>query len=363
MKRNPASSSLRLPYTYVFINQSRVSTNLQYGDTPLHYATFCGQETLVNLLLQAGADSAAIGADGRTPLAMAMEEGHQAVAVVLSDHAGKERGASESKLKELHDRDGGGKSRDSAVAYMRNVLQLGDAAFAGDVRAVASFIKAGVDVNGADSDGFSALHRAATAGSLHVMDLLLAQGADPNAKDSAGCTPLHYAAFCGLTDAAHLLIAGGADPQRRNRDGLTPADVAKAEGKTTVHKLLTGTWTKVENLEFGHGVVLEGELKAKRSGDSLGSGLFKWRVKYVVLSRHYRALFAWAGSATHVDGPVTRLKLDNVDTVLHDAKAVGTHDALRGCRPVCLLTLSYPPKIRPLRQRRDRLMSVDRVSV
>jgi ankyrin repeat protein len=303
----------------------------------------------VALLLQAGADPSLVGADGRTPVTVSIEEGQKAIAALLLDAAAKtgaipSASASaaladlEGKQKEAADADGGagtgagaaaaggaagrGRSGLTGAAYLRGVLRLGDAAYAGDVRAVLALLRSGVDVNGADPDGFSALHRAAAAGSLHVLDLLLAQGADPNAKDAAGCTPLHYAAFCGSADVAHVLVVAGADPQRRNRDGLTPADVASAEGKTGVHKLLTGTWTRVENLDFSHGVALEGELFGKRSGDGLGASLFKWKGKYVVLSRHYRALFAWTGTATHIDGPVQRFKLENVDAVIHDAKAV-----------------------------------------
>lgn len=208
--------------------------------------------------------------------------------------------------------------------YNRNVVQLGDAAFAGDVRAVSALIKAGADVNGGDAEGFTALHRAVTSGSIPVTELLLSQGADPNTKDIAGCTPLHYAAFSGLTDIAHMLITGGADPQRKNKDGLTAADIAKLENKVPVYKLLTGTWTHVENLDFGHGVILEGELKVKRSeteAKGFASSFFQWKSKYVVLSRHYRALFIWNGNPTHVEGPVTRCKLENIDAIIHDAKS------------------------------------------
>ena len=217
-------------------------------------------------------------------------------------------------------------------AYTLGVTALSDAAFLGDVRSVSALLKSGADVNGADLDGITPLHRAATSRSVLAVGLLLGHGADPNAKDMTGCTPLHYSSFCGLTDISHMLVSAGADPLRRNRDKLTPIDVAKAEGREAVVKLLTGAFTKVEELDFSHGVVIEGVLKAKREGNSIGVMLFRWKSKHVVLSRFYRALFAWNGGPTSVDGPVTRIKLDNIASVTHDAKNSSTNFIIKPVR-------------------------------
>lgn len=298
------------------------SLYVQYGDSPLHVACFGGNEALVRILLAAGADALAISSDGRTPLSISIEEGHLAVSTLLFEHMDK-TGLRAKATADLESRPKNGLST-ASTAYQRSVTQLGDAAYAGDMRAVHSLLSSGVDVSGADADGFSALHRASASGSVGVMECLLAHGADPNARDTVGCTPLHYAAFCGHTDASYVLISAGADAGRRNRDGLTPADIAKAEGKESVLKLLSGQWTKADNLDFGHGVVLEGELRAKKAGDSIS--IFKWKMKYAVLSRHYRALFLWAGSATAVEGPVTRLKLENIEAVTIDSKTVSRHN-------------------------------------
>jgi hypothetical protein len=129
-----------------------------------------------------------------------------------------------------------------------------------------------------------------------------------------------------------MLLSAGGDPLRRNRDKLTPIDVAKAEGREAVVKLLTGAYTKVENLDFSHGVVIEGTLKAKREGNSIGVMLFRWKSKHVLLSRFYRALFAWNGGPTSVDGPVTRIKLDNIATVTHDAKSASSNFVIKPVR-------------------------------
>lgn len=227
------------------------------GDTALHYAAHCGHLPVVSALLQANADATAVSNDGRTPLTAALDEGHTAVAAALISHLEKHHPASDwpgrSRL------NGGNSDAQSGIgggagglSYAAAVAQLGDAAFAGDLRSVFTLISStgggatsAADVNGADPDGFTALHRAAAGGSVPVLELLLGHGGDPNTRDLAGCTPLHYASFAGHTDAVHCLLGAGADPSRRNRDGCTALDLAHAESRKGVERLLSGTFTKV----------------------------------------------------------------------------------------------------------------------
>jgi len=60
-----------------------------YGDSPLHYACFCGHADVVELLMDRGADPMRVSADGKTPVQSAQEEGHSKVVELL-----KRRGAS-----------------------------------------------------------------------------------------------------------------------------------------------------------------------------------------------------------------------------------------------------------------------------
>lgn len=56
-----------------------------YGDSPLHYAAFCGHQAAVRLLLKEGADPLAVSEDGKSPLDSAREENHAAVANLLEE--------------------------------------------------------------------------------------------------------------------------------------------------------------------------------------------------------------------------------------------------------------------------------------
>jgi len=91
-------------------------------------------------------------------------------------------------------------------------------------------IRAGADVNVADSDGSTALWVATTESDVSVVRALLEAGADPNVQSRSlgfwGYTPLHMAAMNGLIEAAEVLLQHGADVTIRNGQGQTALDVA-----------------------------------------------------------------------------------------------------------------------------------------
>lgn len=220
---------------------------MQFGDTALHYASYCGHADLVGLLLDAGADALRVSADGRTALSTAIEEGHGAVVRLLVDalpqgddavgaaadgvraarvdarataaltaaatsEPSQSAGVAPTRRPSvggaLSLRSGaaagslGGASASAALLPLQQLQQsaplshalgvvlLCDAVQAGNLRAVCGLLGGGtgggasVDVNGVDADGFTALHRAAVTGAVHLVDALLGHGADPNARDA-----------------------------------------------------------------------------------------------------------------------------------------------------------------------------------
>lgn len=63
------------------------SVNLEdgYGDSPMHYACFCGHLDAVKMLLKLGGNPLLVSKDGKTPLDSANEEGHTQVAEHLRE--------------------------------------------------------------------------------------------------------------------------------------------------------------------------------------------------------------------------------------------------------------------------------------
>lgn len=107
----------------------------------------------------------------------------------------------------------------------------------GDHARVSELIRAGADVNTADSDGTTALMHSAIESDAQMMRLLIDSGANVNLKNALDSTALMYAAT-NLTKT-RLLLDAGADVKARGKRGATAMSVAVTTfGSTPVLKLL-----------------------------------------------------------------------------------------------------------------------------
>ena len=135
----------------------------------------------------------------------------------------------------------GAMSRGAAAAA--GDLSLHNAAKVGDVQMIQRLLKAGVDINGATQEGYTALHLAVENRRGEVIRLLLENGANHALGDCNGQTPLHYAARSGLVGAVLLLIRAGAQINAKTKDGSTPLHYAVWEEKIGVMEaLLKAAW-------------------------------------------------------------------------------------------------------------------------
>jgi truncated hemoglobin YjbI len=155
-----------------------VRTTCFRGRTLLHGAAAAGRLSLVELLLDLGADIGAADGSGRTP---------------LFGVANECRGP-----------------RGSAVA--RALLRRGAAVDARD-----------------RVERCTPLHAAARRGSVAVAAVLLEGGADLEARDTAGDTPLRRAVNCGQVEMAAFLRARRADAGSVGARGLTPLLAARTD--------------------------------------------------------------------------------------------------------------------------------------
>ena len=124
------------------------------GFAPLHLACFFGQETVVRLLLERGAQP---GAVARNPM----------------------------RVQPLH----------SAVAGRQMEI-------------VSALLERGAPVNGRQHLGWTALHEAANQGNREMSEILLRNRADPAAANEEGKTPADVALERGHTELARLFQRG-----------------------------------------------------------------------------------------------------------------------------------------------------------
>jgi len=222
------------------------------GETALYFAVRGGNEAVVWLLVDHGADVRAKDNDGRTVLHRAAVRGNKAVVWLLV-----ERGANV----EAKGNDG------------RSVLHW--AAAGGNEAVVRLLVERGADVNAKDNDGKTVLHWAAWGGNKAVVRLLVERGVDINAIDNDGKTVLHSAAEGGNEATVWLLVDLGANIDAKDRDGKTMlhqaawredkrmmrllADLGAninakdRDGKTMLHRAAEGGNEAVVRLLVDHG--------------------------------------------------------------------------------------------------------------
>ncbi|KAK7995064.1 hypothetical protein PG990_013837 [Apiospora arundinis] len=156
------------------------------GLTPLMKAARDGDSSVLELLLDGGANVNASDTDNRTALSWALSEGQDVVVKILID-----RGA--------------------------------------DIEAVAPSVHRG---------GRTPLGLASEDGRNTTVKLLLDRGANVDAKNDFGATALQLASKEGYVDIVKLLLDRGADINKEDDSGSTALDVASSAGRDVVVKLL-----------------------------------------------------------------------------------------------------------------------------
>ncbi|XP_068900839.1 ankyrin repeat domain-containing protein 50-like [Tenebrio molitor] len=155
----------------------------QDNKTILHIASYYGHETLVEYLLDKGANTDATNKNGRIPLHLASQLGHVKVVKQLLD-----------KVHKSTARDNWG------------LTPLSRAAYKGHKEVVKLLLDAGFNANAQNYRKETPLHGAAHQGHNEVIDLLISKGANVEAVCEDKKTCLHEAAKNGMTETVRHLV-------------------------------------------------------------------------------------------------------------------------------------------------------------
>ncbi len=173
------------------------SSDADPGWTALLRAATNGQETMVRLLVENGADIEARSPNNGTPLTCAAEGNYEAVVEFLLKGGATVSAGDDFGWRPLHrvmvNRDG------ESVAQM--------------------LLGHGADVNARCAYQKTPLHHAIEKGNDSMVSFLLAAGADYEARDIAERTPLHTAIESRLENMVHILLEAGADADAKDKGG------------------------------------------------------------------------------------------------------------------------------------------------
>ncbi len=181
---------------------------------PLMIAAQRNNVAIAGVLLNNGADVNGWDVTG-TALHTAALSGHETMVDFLIDAGANIDAAPDGKTTSLH------------VAAANGLVGIS-----------ALLVRRGARVDGEEAKA-SAIHLAARAGHLRVVVLLIASGANIEHKNRYGMTPLHLAVNGGHDAIIEVLLDAGADLEARTRTKQdTPLDYARIKKRTDIVDLL-----------------------------------------------------------------------------------------------------------------------------
>lgn len=251
----------RTPLHYVSLNHwlaelllkagSKPDARCHKGWTPLHYAAYVGGLQTVHSLIKHGSVVDATDTEGRTPLLLACKRGYPDIVDCLLKY-----GAC------LHHRDNSGDTvlhKASSMGHFVVVETLLNNGAAADTenhdgrtplhhtssyhrfknKCIEMLVAHGAKMDGADKEGYTALHIASTEGNADNVKILLGLGANVEARTSKGHTPFFLSCMHGSSlEVRYLLLDAGADISAPDTYGSTPLDFSLQEGDENLSRWL-----------------------------------------------------------------------------------------------------------------------------
>ncbi|KAJ9459123.1 Tankyrase [Diplonema papillatum] len=195
--------------------------------SPLHVACLKGKDDMVRIFLQHGADLRARDRLSRSPYHCAAEKGYEKVIRTLVQHEKKSGGEYVSAI-------------NAQDAQGRTPLYI--ATGQKKVSVVRFLLDNGADARVQDKTGKTAIHVAVRVASMPTLRLLVAASPKAqtacNLQDSDGNAPLHNACAAGEAEFVKLLFDNKADPYVTNSRLFTPLHAAVTSGVDRVVDLV-----------------------------------------------------------------------------------------------------------------------------
>ncbi|CAL4060386.1 unnamed protein product, partial [Meganyctiphanes norvegica] len=241
-----------------------------YGQTPLHFAAMRGNEAAaLDLLSYPQVNIEANDRQAMTPLSVAatfgytdiarrlINSGAQLLAMDESAQIPLHRAAMEGNLEivELLLQAAVRKGDENTVHRMVRAQDsdrqtpLHQAVENGHHKVASRLLRAGADVNAVQDTLATSLHAAAVVGDEELIKLLIQYGGRVDATDANQQTPLHHAAAHDQSQAVTVLLDNGSKIEKKDSDSFTPLLLAACNGHASVVETLLDRGANISAVE------------------------------------------------------------------------------------------------------------------
>jgi ankyrin repeat protein len=203
---------------------AEIESKDENGQTPLLLAANDGHETVVKVLIEANAETESKDKDGQTPLSRAAEKGHETIVKMLIE------AKADVKSKDMGSR-----------------TPLCWAAMKGCKAVVETLLKVNAEIESRDSCGQTSLSKAAEQGHDTIVQILLEANADVESRDMRSRTPLYQAARKGRKAVVEALLKVNAEIESRDSCGQTSLSQAAERGHEAIVKMLLEAKADIES--------------------------------------------------------------------------------------------------------------------
>src|SRR3990167_2341358 len=214
----------------------------------LYFAPRCGHKSIVEMLIDKGANINHAKNNGVTPLFIAAENGHKDIVEIFINKGTDINRAQNQGVTPLLIAAQNGHNdivkmlikNGAHINQARNdgVTPLLIAAQNGHNDIVKMLIKNGAHINQAQRQGASTLIMATQNGHKDIVKILIKNGAHINQAQSQGAIPLLIATQIGHKDIVKILIKNGAHINQAQSQGATPLFIAALQGYNDIVKIL-----------------------------------------------------------------------------------------------------------------------------
>jgi len=191
------------------------------GYSALHYAVFYNHRSIVEYLLDEGANIDIIANTGLTPLMWGVDRGHVELVGFLLECEADPAIVNQEGFSALHFA-----VRSKNYAMVEMLLSFN------------TETEEWTKVNGRTKTGYTAINFAAFDGSLKILQLLVEYGGNVNICSYSNVSPLHRAITKKHIDVVEFLLENGADVDKNDDNKRTGLHIAALSGELEIVKLL-----------------------------------------------------------------------------------------------------------------------------